>query len=125
MQETVSGYKFRTFHHCPGGRVWGRQAVVELAACWFGCRLPVNSSWKTRAQFHAKRWALPQGARALVLGWCGDSLAEARAGDPPKSLVVSGSCDTAEAVEVCMDAQIHTLSIWANNNRPALRFPNA
>lgn len=86
MQETVSGYKFRTFHHCPGGRVWGRQAVVELAACWFGCPSPVNSSWKTRAHFHAKRWALPQGAQALVLGWRGDSLAEARAGDPPNPL---------------------------------------
>lgn len=31
MQETVSRYRFRIFHHSPGGRVWGRQAVVELA----------------------------------------------------------------------------------------------
>ena len=35
MQETVSGYKLRIFHHYPGGRVWGRQAVVELAAWGF------------------------------------------------------------------------------------------
>lgn len=47
MQETVSGYKFSIFHHCPGGRVWDRQAVVELAAWGFGHSSPANGSWKT------------------------------------------------------------------------------
>lgn len=63
MQETVSGYKFRIFHHCPGGRAWGRPAVVELAAGGGSAALTlVNGSWKTRAHFHAKVRALPQGA---------------------------------------------------------------
>lgn len=60
MQETVSGYKLRIFHHCPGGRGWGRQAVVGLAACWFGGPSLVNASWKTRAHFHQKEGLSPK-----------------------------------------------------------------
>lgn len=100
MQETVSGYKFRTFHHCPGGRVWGRQAVVKLAAWWFGYPSLVNGSWKTRAHFHAKQWALPQGALPWCWGGMGTALPRGESRRSPRSLVVSGPCDTAEAVEV-------------------------
>lgn len=36
VQEAVSGYRFRMFHWCPGGRVWGRRAAGELAAWGLG-----------------------------------------------------------------------------------------
>lgn len=90
MQETVSGYKFRIFHHCPGGRVWGGQAVVELAAWGFGHPSPVNGSWKTGAHFHAKGWGLLQGALALVLRWHEDNPAQRPEQGTPRPLVASG-----------------------------------
>lgn len=100
MQETVSGYKFRIFHHCPGGRVWGGQAVVELAAWGFGHPSPVNGSWKTGAHFHAKGWGLPQGALALVLRWHEDNPAQRPEQGTPQTPGGFRPWDTTEAAEV-------------------------
>lgn len=59
MQETFSGYGFRIFHHSPGGRVRGRQAVVELAAWGLSCPSLANGSWKTRGTAYRRAGSAP------------------------------------------------------------------
>lgn len=47
MQETVSGYGFRIFHHSPGGRV-GEAGCGRASCLGLHCPSLAKASWKTR-----------------------------------------------------------------------------
>lgn len=90
MQETVSGYKFRIFHHCPGGRVWGRPAVVELAVGGFSCPLPGKRFLEDKGPFQCKRMGSAPGSLCLGSGMDGGSPTQRPEQGAPKIPVASG-----------------------------------
>lgn len=90
MQETVSGYKFRIFHHCPGGRAWGRLAVVELAAGGFSCPHPGQRFLEDKGPFPRKSTGSAPGSLSLGSGMDADSPAQRLEQGVPKIPVASG-----------------------------------
>lgn len=96
--------------------------MVELAAWGFGSHSPVNGSWKTGDHFHAKGWALPQGALAWVLGWRVDSPAQRPEQGTPRIPCSFKPCDTAQAVEVLHGAPSNKHPRFVADNTFALHY---
>lgn len=98
MQETVSGYKFRIFHQCPGGRVWGRQAVVELAA-WGSATPPQSTVPGRQGPISLQRMGSAPGSTSLGSEMAADNPAQRPEQGTPKTPCGFRPCDTTEAVE--------------------------
>lgn len=115
MQETVSGYKFRIFHHCPGGRAWGRLAVVELAAG--GVQLP--SPWSTvpgrQGPISTQKYGLcPREPEPWFWDGCRQPCPEASAGGPQDPCGFRPVAQRRQR-RFCKKVQIHVQGVLAGN----------
>ena len=99
MQETVSGYGFRIFHHSPGGRVSGRTAVREPAA-WGSAAPPWSVVPGRQGPSSTQKEGLCPVSTSL---WDGVGTALPRgqtSKGTPEIPCGSRPCDTAEVVQV-------------------------